>query len=523
MKPNQYYIDNIKLFVNEYFPGTPHVLLTGSFNTPFFNESSDLDIILISNWHRDSFVESYDYNGLKMQVIGLPLYDIDGVIYRDVAKGRGAIISMLAKGLILRDRNHLLRHLKQQCSTLYERGPMPARKEVIDRLRTRTTSCIEDIEGTDSFEEQVFTTLNAYNTVLKLFLFKKGLWDYEGKSASREIKCKDEDFHKQYISSLESFFQSHDKTKVLGFLKRTLLHCGGELHFGSTRNYKEVCNESRLTVHIQPCSKDTECKELRILTEKFCSFLYKHIKDIQCLSFIYPANGLYPPGAYIIIEAGQYTFDEYILPKIRLFHLKNPDSVHSGLLDNWQYPLNISPIETFGGDEIQEKVSKCLCNIHRMYKQNIFDALLTEDIQKVTYILEHYECLASLQEKGEWTNFWNMIFDIYIKTHLNKMLPTSNLEYIAEIKRVAILKEYESSYKDKRTVLPLHTELSTLLSEIEQYYIDNGSCLNTASYSGFYSTQKEQLFYVFFKLTDIILDMFFITEKALVTYIVMKK
>jgi len=46
MKPNQYYIDNIKLFVNEYFPGTPHVLLTGSFNTPFFNESSDLDIIL---------------------------------------------------------------------------------------------------------------------------------------------------------------------------------------------------------------------------------------------------------------------------------------------------------------------------------------------------------------------------------------------------------------------------------------------------------------------------------------------
>ena len=116
-----------------------------------------------------------------------------------------------------------------------------------------------------------------------------------------------------------------------------------------------------------------------------------------------------------------------------------------------------------------------------------------------------------------------MIFDIYIKTHLNKLLPTSNLEYIAEIKRAAILKEYESSYKDKRTVLPLHTELSTLLSEIEQYYIDNGSCLNTASYSGFYSTQKEQLFYVFFKLTDIILDMFFITEKALVTYIVMKK
>lgn len=523
MKSNQYYIDNIRLFVNEYFPGTPHVLLTGSFNTPFFNESSDLDIVLISNWHRDSFVESYDYNGLKMQVIVLPLYDMDGVIYRDVATGRGAIISMLAKGQILRDRNHLLERLKQQCCILYERGPMPARKEVIDRFRARATSCIEDIEGGEDFEEQVFTIMNAYNTILKLFIYKKGLWDYEGKSASREVKYRDEDFHKQYISSLDNFFQSHDKTKVLGFLKQTLLHCGGELHFSSTRNYKEVCNENRLTVHIQPCSKDTECKELHTLTEKFCSFLYKHIKDIQCLSFIYPANGLYPLGAYIIIEAGQYTFDEYILPKIRLFHLKDLDSIRSGLLDNWQYPLNISPIETFGGDEIQGKICKYLCSIHQMYKQNLFDVSLTDDIQKATFILGHYVCLASLQEEDGWDNFWNMVFDIYIKTHLNKMLPTSNLEYIAEIKRAAILREYESSYKDKLITLPLHTELSILLSEIEQYYMNNRDCLNTASYSGFYSTGKEQLFYVFFKLTDIILDMFFVTEKALITYIVMQK
>lgn len=523
MKSNQYYIENIKQFVNEYFPGTSHVLLTGSFNTPFFNESSDLDIVLISNWHRDSFVESYDYNGLKMQVIVLPLYDMDGVIYRDVAKGRGAIISMLSKGIILRDKNHLLEHLKRQCYTLYERGPMPAQKEAIDRLRARITSCIEDLEGTSNFEEQAFTILNAYNTVLKLFTYKKGLWDYEGKAASREIKCKDENFHKQYISTLESFFQNYDKTNALCFLKQTLLRCGGELHFGSTRNYKEKCNKNRLTIYIQPYSKDTEYKELHALIEKFCSFLYNHIKDIQCQSFIYPANGLYPSGAYIIIEAGLYSFDEYILPKIKLFHLKYPDSVRSGLLDNWQYPLNINPIETFGGDEIQEKVSKFLCYVHRIYKLSLLDTSLTTDIQKAAFILGHYVCLTSLQTEDEWKNFWNMVFDIYIKTHLNKMLPTSNLEYIAQIKQAAILRVYEDSYKNRQITLPLHATLSALLSEIEQYYTNNKNSLETASYSSFYSTEKERLFYVFFKLTDIIMDMFFITEKALVTYIVMQK
>lgn len=206
MKTQQYYIDEVKTFVDEYFPKTSNILITGSFNTPFFNETSDLDIVLISDWHRDTFVEAYEYNRIKMQIIMLPLYDIDGVIYRDIAKGRGAIISMLAKGMIIRDKNNLLKRLNLYCKNLYERGPVQAKKEVIDRFRAQTTSCIEDLEGTEDFSEQAFTVLEAYNNILRLFLYKKRLWGYNGKAASREIKYRDEAFHYSYISSLDSFF-----------------------------------------------------------------------------------------------------------------------------------------------------------------------------------------------------------------------------------------------------------------------------------------------------------------------------
>lgn len=522
MKTQQYYINEVKSFVDEYFPKTSNILITGSFNTPFFNETSDLDIVLISDWHRDTFVEAYEYNGIKMQIIMLPLYDIDGVIYRDIAKGRGAIISMLGKGVIIRDKNNLLKRLNLHCKNLYDRGPVQAKKEVIDRFRAQTTSCIEDLEGTEDFAEQTFTVLEAYNNILRLFLYKKRLWSYNGKAASREIKYRDEAFHYSYISSLDSFFKEHNKKEVLSFLKKTLKDCGGELHFSSTRNYKEVHEGDTLVVHIQNNSADTECHDVHILNDKFCSFLYKHIKEIKCFSCIYPINGLYPSGAYIIIKAEQSLFEEYIIPKIRLFHLNNPISIHSSMLDNWHYPFNINPIETFGTHNIQEIICNYLCSIHSMYKQNLFNISLANEIQKALYIFKHYKCLICLQEKTLWHNFWEMCFNIYIKTHLNKMLPTSNLEYIAEIKTASIQKEYDSSYKNKHIETVLQDNLSKQLLEIECYYMKHQESLDITTYSDFYATKTDQLFYAFFKLVDITLNMFFCREKALIAFIVMK-
>lgn len=388
MKHNQYYIDNVKLFVNEFFPGTPNVLITGSFNTPYFNEKSDIDIVLISTWHRDSFVESYNYNNLKVQTIILPFYDIDGVLYRDVAKGKGAIISMLAKGVIIRDQNNLLKRLQHECKVLYERGPMQMQEEYINYLRARITTSIEDIEGSNDFEEQVFTVLNSYNNILKLFTYKKRLWDHEGKSASREIKFKDEKFHKQYIYSLESFFKYHNKVDSLAFLRETLLNCGGELHFTSTRNIKETCEGNRLIIYIQPFSKDTEYKDINTLKKAFCVFLYKHIKDFKCVSFLYPANGTYPSGAYIIIEAKHYQIEEYILPKVELFHSKKVESINSGLVNNWQYPFNINPLETFGTNDIQTKIFMYLSYVNQIYIKETLNNSLEDDTQKVIFYFQ---------------------------------------------------------------------------------------------------------------------------------------
>ena len=520
MESQEYYIGNVKSFVNEYFPGSTGILITGSFNTPFFNESSDLDIILLSDWHRNTFVESYQYNGLKMQVIVLPFYDLDGVIYRDIAKGRGAIVSMLSKGLIIRDQNHIFERLKKQSLVLYERGPMPTQKELLDRACAKITSSIEDLEGSTDFDEQVFTVLEAYCGMLQLYISKKQIWNYVGKSASRELKYRDEAFHNRFVSSLEEFFGDRDKSKAILFLRKSVNDCGGELHFHSTRNFSEKCEGNVLTIYIQPASKDLECIFVNTLRNELCSFLYKHVDNVQLMSFVHHINGLYPAGAYIIVKSEQRNLEEYIMPKIRLFHLKSPHSIGSGILDNWQYPFKINPIESFGTKEIQEKICNYLSFIHNMCINEKFDKSLDDNVKKAIYVLQHYRCLNYMQEEEAWANYWNMIFEIYFKTHLNKMLPTSNLEYLANVKRAAIVSEYESC-KDKMVSVALQTEQIAILCEIEQYYWAHEDCLDVVSHAAFYATKSEKLFYGFFKLTDIILDMFFIREKGLITYVLL--
>lgn len=101
------------------------------------------------------------------------------------------------------------------------------------------------------------------------------------------------------------------------------------------------------------------------------------------------------------------------------------------------------------------------------------------------------------------------------------MLPTSNLEYIAELKRNSIFKKYKSLREFNKNI-PLQKELSNLLVDIEEYYMQNEGVLVTATYTQPYTTKKEQLFYIFFKLIDLTLNVFSINEKAFIAYYTMK-
>lgn len=179
-------LHEIKSFITTYFPNSYAVMVTGSFVTEYFNETSDLDIIILSGLYRNIFIESYLYHGLKMQVIVMPVFDLDSILIKDLQNG-GIYIGQLNKGKILKDTNDTLKKLQARAQTLYYHGPVPISKYQYDQLRARITTKFEDIKGNDNYEENLFTAIDLYPRIIDLFFKMNNYWSYSSKYACREL------------------------------------------------------------------------------------------------------------------------------------------------------------------------------------------------------------------------------------------------------------------------------------------------------------------------------------------------
>lgn len=135
-----------KFFLTEYFPHAYGVMITGSFLTEKFNETSDVDIIILSNIFRSVCIDTYDYDGIKMQCIIFPVYDLESLIQYDMKNG-GVFICQVSKGIILKDHGNIFENFKAKIQILYERGPAQISRFTLNQYRSRLTTRLEDLES----------------------------------------------------------------------------------------------------------------------------------------------------------------------------------------------------------------------------------------------------------------------------------------------------------------------------------------------------------------------------------------
>lgn len=77
----------------------------------------------------------------------MPLLDIDYIIYKDTIVRKGVYLHQIATGIILSDKNGVLKKLKNKCMSIYERGPHKLSEGEIKQLRGKITTRIEDLKG----------------------------------------------------------------------------------------------------------------------------------------------------------------------------------------------------------------------------------------------------------------------------------------------------------------------------------------------------------------------------------------
>lgn len=435
MNSKDYYISLVKRFVGEYFPGSVGVMLTGSFVSEYFNEYSDLDVIILSVWHHKTFIESYEYEEIKIQIIALPFYDSHGILLRDSMSRNGAIISMLSKGLILRDDKGHMGKLKSKAMALISQKRFVP-KEQLNLERSKLTTAYGDVCGNSDREDLVFSIVDAMPKALNMYYMLNGAWLHHGKSASRELRTTNSAFLKRYVKAVDSFFIDGDKAPIVDLLRGLLDSAGGELHYHTTKTYKEIVDCEDMVVYVAPRSNDRELESLREIERAFHDFIKLRDNALRLVSLINRDDNVMSRGLYIIISSTREQLNDNIVPLIREFHLGNPVSVRSGLIEQWHYPYMLNPLL-----------------IHSVFAKPVFDFLCSVNrdkyrcSSKIQYAIELLsgidkctEASGALTSQGVWTQ----VFEIFLSSHVNKMLPSNCMELVCDVKRQKIITDYES-------------------------------------------------------------------------------
>lgn len=435
MRSKEYYVDVVKRFIGEYFPNSSGVMLTGSFVSDYFNEYSDLDVIVLSRWHRKMFVESYEFEGQKIQIIALPLSDAHAVLAKDVMSRNGAIVSMLSKGLVLHDGKGILKKLKSYAKAQKDKKFVVPR-ESLDRERSRLTTVYEDVCGLADREELTFSIADGMQRALNLYLLANGSWQFRGKTAARELRAANDIFLKRYVRAFEAFFKDNDKSLAVDVLRDVLDSLGGELHYHTTKSYKDVVDADDMVVFVAASANDPYCATLRSLEMAFHGFVDRMCKTLDFVSYVNAEDGVLNRGLYVVIKSSRQRLNEEVVPLIQQFQFADPVSMNSGLSEQWSYPHMVNPL-----------LVRAVCS------QSLFDFLCSVSRGKfkcedrLRYASEVLACLSeSLRMRG-MTNvrcLWASVFEMFLASHLDKMMPSECIEMVNDLKMKKIQSRFDA-------------------------------------------------------------------------------
>ncbi len=505
-------------FISEYFADSYGVMVTGSFVTNYFNESSDIDIIILSNLFRKVYIDTYDYHGLKMQAIIFPVFDLDSVLKRDIESG-GIYLSQIHKGKIIKDRNDILKRFKLMAESIYVHGPAPISRYNFDHAKARITTKLEDLEGNNNYNENLFTLLDIYPQIIHLYFQANLLWPYTGKSASRSIEENDASFHKDLISSIESMIITKDKSHVIKFTKDFLSSLGGEIHFLSTKECADNCSKDYLVVFISTNANITRMTdEYKTLVNKAKGFLTKHIDKITIFPYLCPDRRVYKSGLYLIIYGDKDKLNDEVLPFIEMFHLDLNNSLLGGIAQNFLYPYSINPLEVFGDTVIQKKI---ISLIEEYQLDSIDNAVAGYKI------LSSMKCMDFFSNSDTWNAFWDFFYNITERSDNSTYITKALLEYYSKNKKEACAAQIQA-FREVINNNNLNTNnIMRIFLELEKMFDASDFHINKFSKEGLTNNQFLNCninFCIFLvHLAELILNSLFINNnnKLLIAYTIL--
>lgn len=458
----------VKKFMSQYMRNTIGYMLTGSYATEQANATSDIDVVVINQYTRLIFVESFCYEGYKIQIIALPLLDIDYIIYKDAVIRKGVYLHQLATGIILNDKDNILKKLKQKCLSIYNRGPHKLSENEICHLRGKITTRIEDLKGCSNPDELYYIAIELYQFLIDAYFKINQKWIFTGKSAGRILKKEAYDFH-ELLKSAYIDVSRNDKSKLIRLAEYVLRPIGGTLYFTSTSVCSSLVIGDYLTIFVPTSHSQVNMHLVSALCTQFLHTMNKLAPKYNWIKINWLYGQSNQPGIFLICHSPNKRLNEELLPMIDIF-VKSLDKTTLSLQANlMEYPYLYSPL-----DGIRSDKSKFL-----LYN-------LIKLLQKYGDIKVFYRIVFNLI-KYIWNRMKNELKDNFLSTwvHLEEMF------YQRENKLI-IAKETEL-YQDLESVQYGSIELPDNLEECLQELMNE--CINFHKFS-LLSTPYAQIQYL---------------------------
>lgn len=171
----------------ERYPAARFAFAAGSIVRGEGVEGSDIDLVVVFESLEAAWRESFVAHGFPVEAF---VHDVDTLHWfsdADIAKGRPAIVQMVAEGVAFGDDRQGAEVQRQRAVSLLSLGPPPLVGEQLDDLRYAITDLCDDLRGGRPLNELRAIAASLYQPMADLILLGRGCWTGSGKWAPRLI------------------------------------------------------------------------------------------------------------------------------------------------------------------------------------------------------------------------------------------------------------------------------------------------------------------------------------------------
>lgn len=218
-------------FVRQRFPDCRVAILSGSAAAGMETERSDLDLVIVDDSQHRPFRASFKEFGWPVEVFVMTSDTAEFLFEMNAASANPSLQRMVASGIVIRD-DGTAGELIGRAKEMLDLGPEAWTEEERNEARYTITELLEDLAGSASREEDLFTVNRLAGLLAEFVTRVRGCWYGEGKWAARSLQACDEDFYRRFLQALELFYRKGEKEALAALADAVLEPYGGRLFEG---------------------------------------------------------------------------------------------------------------------------------------------------------------------------------------------------------------------------------------------------------------------------------------------------